>query len=88
MIELIDKIKQKNNGKFKLVDAEDVDYDGDGKKSVRERIEEIAQQSGNVGVMTDEDIDKSGTEQGRPCGNGKETGRKPERGSKRCGKSG
>lgn len=42
MIELIDKIKQKNNGKFKLVDAEDVDYDGDGKKSVRERIEEIA----------------------------------------------
>ena len=52
MIELIDKIKQKNNGKFKLVD-----YDGDGKKSVRERIEEIAQQSGNVGVMTDEDID-------------------------------
>ena len=57
MIELIDKIKQKNNGKFKLVDAEDVDYDGDGKKSVRERIEEISQQSGNVGVMTDEDID-------------------------------
>ena len=39
------------------MDAEDVDYDGDGKKSVRERIEEIAQQSGNVGVMTDEDID-------------------------------
>ena len=67
MIELIDKIKQKNNGKFKLVDAEDVDYDGDGKKSVRERIEEIAQQSGNVGVMTDEDIDniiKAGIKKG------------------------
>ena len=57
MIELIDKIKHKNNRKFKIVDEEDVDYDGDGKKSVRERIEEIAQQSGNVGVMTDEDID-------------------------------
>ena len=51
MIELIDKLKQKNNGKFKLMDAED------GQKSVRERIEELAQQSGNVGVMTDEDID-------------------------------
>lgn len=57
MIEVIDKIKQKNNGKFKLMDAADVDYDGDGRKSVRERIEEIAQQSGNVEAMTDEDID-------------------------------
>nr|DAM58890.1 MAG TPA: hypothetical protein [Caudoviricetes sp.] len=57
MIELIDKLKQKNNGKFKLMDAEDVDYDGDGQKSVRERIEELAQQSGNVEAMTDEDID-------------------------------
>lgn len=57
MIELIDKLKQKNNGKFKLMDAEDVDYDGDGQKSVRERIEEIAQQGGKVEAMTDEDID-------------------------------
>lgn len=57
MIELIDKIKQKNNGKFKLVDAADVDYDGDGRRSVKERIEEIAQQSGSVETMTNEDID-------------------------------
>ena len=27
---LIDKIKQKNNGKFKLVDAADVEYNGKG----------------------------------------------------------
>ena len=27
---LIDKIKQKNNGNFKLVDAADVEYNGKG----------------------------------------------------------
>ena len=40
-IELIDKIKQKNNGGFKLVDADDVDWDVTGEKSVKERIEEL-----------------------------------------------
>ena len=40
-IEVIDKIKQKNNGGFKLVDAVDVDCDGTGEKSVKERIEEL-----------------------------------------------
>ena len=39
-IEIIDKIKQKNNGDFKLMDAEDVNYDGT--KSVKEALDEIA----------------------------------------------
>lgn len=30
-IEIIGKLTQKNNGDFKLVDLEDVDYDGTGK---------------------------------------------------------
>ena len=40
-IELIDKIKQKNNGGFKLVDAVDVDWDGTGEKSVKGKVEAI-----------------------------------------------
>ena len=39
-IEIIDKLKQKNNGSFKLVDAEDVDYDGSG-KSLKDKIDEF-----------------------------------------------
>ena len=39
-IEIIDKLKQKNNGKFKLIDLEDVDYDGTG-TSTKDKIEEI-----------------------------------------------
>ena len=31
-IEIIGKLTQKNNGDFKLVDLENVDYDGTGKK--------------------------------------------------------
>lgn len=56
-IELIDKIKQKNNGAFKLVDAADVDWDGTGTKSVKERIEEMATEAGNVESMTTAEID-------------------------------
>lgn len=37
-IEVISKIKQKNNGAFKLMDLADVDYDGSG-KSAKEEIE-------------------------------------------------
>lgn len=37
-IEVISKIKQKNNGTFKLMDLADVDYDGSG-KSAKEEIE-------------------------------------------------
>lgn len=39
-IEIIDKLKQKNNGTFKLIDLEDVDYDGTG-KSTKDKIEEL-----------------------------------------------
>ena len=56
-IELIDKIKQKNNGGFKLVGAGDVDWDGTGEKSVKERIEELESETGNVEAITTEDID-------------------------------
>ena len=56
-IELIDKIKQKNNGGFKIVDADDVDWDGTGEKSVKERIEELESETGNVEAITTEDID-------------------------------
>ena len=56
-IELIDKIKQKNNGGFKLVDADDVDWDGTGTKSVKERIEELEEEAGNVEAITTGGID-------------------------------
>lgn len=39
-IEIIDKLKQKNNGTFKLIDLEDVDYDGTG-TSTKDKIEEL-----------------------------------------------
>lgn len=39
-IEIIDKLKQKNNGTFKLIDLEDVDYDGTG-ISTKDKIEEL-----------------------------------------------
>lgn len=54
-IEVIDKIKQKNNGGFKLVDAVDVDWDGTGEKSVKDRIEEL--EKGKVEAITTEEID-------------------------------
>lgn len=41
-IELIDKIKQKNAGTFKLMDAADVDYDGSGSMSVKQKLDDIA----------------------------------------------
>ena len=56
-IELIDKIKQKNNGGLKLVDADDVDWDGTGEKSVKERIEELEMEAGNVEAITTGEID-------------------------------
>lgn len=39
-IEIIGKLTQKNNGDFKLVDLEDVDYDGTG-TSTKDKIEEL-----------------------------------------------
>ena len=41
-IELIDKIKQKNAGTFKLMDAADVDYDGSCSMSVKQKLDDIA----------------------------------------------
>lgn len=46
-IEIIDKLKQKNNGKFKLMDLDDVDY-GDG-TSAKDKIDSL----GASIVMTD-----------------------------------
>lgn len=39
-IEIIDKLKQKNSGTFKLMDLDDVDYDGTG-KSAKEKIDSL-----------------------------------------------
>ena len=47
-IEIIGKLTQKNNGDFKLVDLEDVDYDGTGKNAKQElekKIEEAKSSS-------------------------------------------
>ena len=40
-VEVIDKLKQKNNGTFKIIDLDDVDYDGTG-KSAKEALDEKA----------------------------------------------
>ena len=43
-IEIISKLKQKNNGKFKLIDLDDIDYDGNGvsaKEFLDKQIESI-----------------------------------------------
>ena len=59
-IELIDKIKQKNAGTFKLMDAADVDYDGSGSMSVKQKLDDIAAsvESGisDEDFVTDEEI--------------------------------
>lgn len=54
-IELIDKIKQKNNGKFKLMDSEDVQFDESG-ISVKEKINQLEASEGNE-VITEEEIE-------------------------------
>lgn len=55
-IDLIDKIKPKNNGTFAMVDAQDVQVDDAGKR-LPERLDELAEQAGNVESMTDADVD-------------------------------
>ena len=55
-IDLIDKIKPKNGGSFAMVDAQDVQVDDAGKR-LPERLDELAQQAGNVESMTDADVD-------------------------------
>lgn len=55
-IELIDKVKQKNNGKFKLMDGQDVEFDGTG-KSIDEKIKELEQSGSSPEIITDEEIE-------------------------------
>ena len=52
-IEIIDKLKQKNNGIFKLVDLDDVDYDGTG-KSAKEVLDKCIQKEPNKGLSTND----------------------------------
>lgn len=42
-IQLIDKIKQKNNGQFYLLDAFDIDYDGSGLKNLKDVVDSKAE---------------------------------------------
>lgn len=70
-IEIIGKLTQKNNGDFKLVDLEDVDYDGTGKNAKQElekKIEEAKNSStpyDDTKIKTDINIIKTdlGTEE-------------------------
>lgn len=48
-IDIIDKLKQKNNGNFKLIDLSDVDYDGNN-TNAKEVIDEMK----NKGVYLEE----------------------------------
>ena len=45
-IEIIGKLTQKNNGDFKLVDLENVDYDGTG-KSAKQELEKKIEEAKN-----------------------------------------
>ena len=42
-IQLIDKIKQKNNGQFYLLDAFDIDYDGSGLQNLKDVVDSKAE---------------------------------------------
>lgn len=55
----IDKFKPKNNGTFKIMDAVDVDYDGTGASSIKEKIDEALTKSGSVNVATNDQIDEA-----------------------------
>lgn len=55
-IEIIGKLTQKNNGDFKLVDLENVDYDGTGKSAKQElekKIEEAKNSSDTTAIKAD-----------------------------------
>ena len=52
-IELIGKVKQKNNGDFKLVDLADVDYDGTG-KSAKQELENKIEEAKNSSTPYDD----------------------------------
>lgn len=52
-IEIIDKLTQKNNGDFKLVDLADVDYDGTG-KSAKQELEKKIEDAKNSSTPYDD----------------------------------
>ncbi len=60
-VTLISGLTQKNNGDFPLLDASQVQYKTEegssgGWKSIEEKIDEIAEATGNPDVMTDEEL--------------------------------
>lgn len=49
-VEVVDKLKPKNNGKFKIVDIQDIDYEGkDAKTKIEELIEAAKDDIGGGG---------------------------------------
>ena len=52
-IEIIGKLTQKNNGDFKLVDLENVDYDGTG-KSAKQELEKKIEEAKNSSTPYDD----------------------------------
>jgi hypothetical protein len=57
-IEIIGKLTQKNNGDFKLVDLENVDYDGTG-KSAKQELEKKIEDAKNSSTPYDDSVIKA-----------------------------
>ena len=57
-IEIIGKLTQKNNGDFKLVDLENVDYDGTG-KSAKQELEKKIEEAKNSSTPYDDSAIKA-----------------------------
>ena len=57
-IEIIGKLTQKNNGDFKLVDLENVDYDGTG-KSAKQELEKKIEEAKNSSTPYDDTVIKT-----------------------------
>lgn len=57
-IEIIGKLTQKNNGDFKLVDLEDVDYDGTG-KNAKQELEKKIEEAKNSSTPYDDSVIKA-----------------------------
>ena len=57
-IEIIGKLTQKNNGDFKLVDLENVDYDGTG-KSAKQELEKKIEEAKNSSTPYDDSVIKA-----------------------------
>lgn len=57
-IEIIGKLTQKNNGDFKLVDLENVDYDGTG-KNAKQELEKKIEEAKNTSTPYDDSVIKA-----------------------------